>query len=128
MLLVSYSLVNSLYMLPTTPSFSAIFLLLAGISPTTIYAGVGDQANFSCSQTSSIPPTRFRLNTFTYQSSSAFPGFVRNTYVNGVFTLFFTRTEVFSEPSVVRCVYTQCLTGPATIRNPGKYVLTLVGC
>ena len=128
MLLVSYSLVNSLYMLPTTPCFSAIFLLLAGISPSTIYARVGDQANFSCSHSSSILPTRFRLNTLTYQSPSAFPGYIRNTYENGAFILFFTRTEIFSEPSVVHCVYAQCLTGLATIRNPGKYVLTLVGC
>ena len=105
-----------------------IFLLLAGISPTTIYARVGDQANFSCSHSSSIPPTGFRLNALTYQSSSAFPGYICNTYVNGVFTLFFTRTEIFSEPSVVRCVYTHCSTGPAKIRNRGKYVFTLVGC
>lgn len=115
--------------LPILPHhLSTLFLLLAGISPTTIWARVGDQANFSCSLSSDMLPTRFHLNEYTYDSWSMFPGYISNAYMNGVFTLFFNRTDFFPEPSVVRCKYLHCLTEPATIRKPGTYVQTLVSC
>ena len=102
--------------------FTIFLLMFAGISPTTIYARVGDEASFNCSHTSNILPTSFRLNELTYRPLSTLPGYIHNTYIMGVLTVFFTRTNIFSEPSLVSCVYSQCQTGPATIRNPGTYV------
>ena len=109
--------------------FTIFLLMFAGISPTTIYARVGDEASFNCSHTSNILPTSFRLNELTYRPLSTLPGYIHNTYIMGVLTVFFTRTNIFSEPSLVSCVYSQCQTGSAMIRNPGMYMLqTLVGC
>ena len=102
--------------------FTIFLLMFAGISPTTIYARVGDEASFSCSHTSNIFPISFRLNGFTYMPLSMLPGYIRNTYTMGVYTVFFARTNIFSEPSRVSCVYSQCQTGPAMIHNPGTYV------
>ena len=114
--------------LPILPHlFSALSLLLTGISPTTIYARVGDQASFNCSHSSDMLPTYFHLNEYMYHPWSMFPGSNGNMYDDGVFTLFFNRTDIFREQSVVRCQYSNCFTGRATIRKPGTYVETLIG-
>ena len=115
--------------LPILPHLlSALFLLLAGISPTTIYARVGDQASFNCSHSSDMLPSHFHLNEYTYHSWTMFPGYNDNTYDNGVFTLFFNRTDIFNEQSVVYCQYSNCFTEGARIRKPSTYVQALVSC